>query len=118
MVAMVVKGGSVIAIGKNFYKKPGKTASHIISNEINPELKDLYDNRSVHAELHALVQLLKSDNSKGRVTLVVSGTADKNHRDINTTKPCPVCQTLIEESGIVDTVIFKENNEIRKVRIK
>ena len=111
MVALAVRGNRILAVGKNDYIKKG-AAKH-----------PGYEYKSIHAELDAIVELLRNHPDEKNVTLYVGGWArsdrvNKKTSPMNNTKPCPVCERLISETPQIRKVVFVENGEPKKVVVR
>jgi len=99
LAALVIQGGRVISRGFNSYLRPAAPKS------------PLYDYHGVHAELAALIDLLSGERRLKGATMYVAGVS-KAGNTLHTTKPCPVCQELLQRAGgAVDRVVFFEEGE-------
>ena len=105
VVALIIKNGKIISIGKNNYKK-------------SAECKDKnYKYKGIHAELDAIVKLIKYNKEIKNLTIFIAGVNYKG-RKMNTTKPCNLCYELIKRTSVIRKIIFIENGIIKKEIIK
>jgi deoxycytidylate deaminase len=83
------KRGKVLSVGKNSYVK---THPH---QAWHAEKVGLPHKQFLHAEIHAIVKCRNLDKAHKIVVM----RFDKEGKEKNA-KPCPVCQSAIEASGI------------------
>jgi tRNA(Arg) A34 adenosine deaminase TadA len=83
------KRGKVLSVGKNFYCK-----THPLQHR-HAEKVGLPDKIFLHAEIHAIARCRQLDRAH-RIHVM---RFDKQGKPSNA-KPCPVCRSAIEASGI------------------
>lgn len=101
MIAMLEKGGRILSLGKNDFRKKG-----ILKNPI-------YHEKGIHAELSAIIQF---EEDVHNATIIVAGIGNSGY-PIKTSKPCDLCMELIYKTSGINKIIYFENYEIKKIKI-
>jgi deoxycytidylate deaminase len=96
-VAVVVKGGNVLAIGRNRYKThPATVSTGANGNKFC---------RSIHAEMDAINRVKDKDKLQGAIIYVAR--KGRNEQP-GMSCPCKMCQKAISEAGIKKAVFTAE----------
>lgn len=93
--AVIVKAGSVLAVGVNKWRN--KTSSPSASEEYNPHL-------TYHAEIDAL---LRCSNAEGAVIYIARINKDGHHKF---SRPCQRCMKAIRAAGIKKIIYTTETS--------
>jgi dCMP deaminase len=89
--------------------KSGKVVSRGVNKQSIAEAKDSRYNlgRSIHAELNAVLQAQRLGISLDGAILYVTGLSKADNTVCS--KPCPICQEMLAETGI--RAVYYQNKE-------
>ena len=101
MGAIVIRGGGVNVVAQGFNK-----------NRTHPRSKTY--NRTIHAELDAILSVYPRENIYGGDMYVVRVTKAGN---FGTSKPCKDCWILLKEAGIKTVTYIDEEGKIKTQKV-
>lgn len=110
--AIIVKKDRIVATGYTGAPRGVTNCCDIGTckrNELNIPSGERYELcRSLHAEINAIASA-RPEDLKGS-TLYLVGKEVKTGLDVENTKPCTMCQRLIEQVGISNVIVRDQKN--------
>ncbi len=102
--AVIVRGGCIISIGIN---KPKRN--------VFVDMHAYHPGCTIHAEIDAILKVRKRTDLTGAKIYVAR--IKKSDGETGSSKPCPMCQTVIKKFGIKKVYYTSENQYYETMRI-